>query len=181
MKRKKLIVSMVIFCIVALLGAAVFLGVSRKEHRIPYIAFRVSSTIEDGLYICSDGDIYGAISDVAIKLTPEELEKRIKENDYADILKFKGTTDADKVYKMHRLMCRVVLKEGYYILDKTIVGPNSGGYEDKVRSWLGYYYDENGDVELVRIYKSNSDKYCSDARAYIIVDWLYDSLKEYME
>ena len=133
------------------------------------------------LHICSDGNIYAAISEEAFLKTPEELEKRIKENDYADMLKFKGTTDADKVYRMQRLMCKVAVKDGYYLLDKTIVGPNGNEYGGRIRYWNGYYYDEQGNVNVCGFYMSNSDKYCSDARAYIIVDWLYDSLKEYME
>lgn len=181
MKRKKVIVSILVLCILLLVGVAVSFLLCGKKHQVPYIAFMENSTREDCLYICSDGNIYAAISEEAFTMTPEELERRIKENDYADILKFMGTTDASNVYRMHRLMCKVAIKGEYLLLDETIIEPDRDEYGEKKRYWNGYYYNEYGKVDVFGFYRSNSDVICSDKRAYKIVNWMYDCLKEYME
>ena len=153
----------------------------RNDRRIPYIAFMENSTREDCLFICFDGGIYAAISEAAFTAEPEELEKKIKEKDYADMPEFVGTTDADKVYKMHRLMCRVALKEGYHVDHKSTMAPSGKEYGGKVRYWNGFYFNEEGETKVRGFYKSNADLVCSDKRAYKIVKWMYNCLKEYME
>ncbi len=181
MKRKKVIALIVILCILLLAGTVVFLVFDRNDWRIPYIAFMENSTREDCLYICSDGDIYAAVSEVAFTTKTEELEKKIKEKDYADILEFVGTTDADKVYEMHQLMCKVAIKEGYYFEYESITAPKGKEYGGKVRYWNGYYYNDEEAMEVCGFYRSNAGVICSDKRAYKIVEWMYDCLKEYME
>ena len=42
-------------------------------------------------------------------------------------------------------------------------------------------YDDEGELMPRVIYHSNADKACSDIRAYSIVRWMYNCLKDYME
>lgn len=82
---------------------------------------------------------------------------------------------------MYRLFSSVVLNEDYRVKSKKKIVPASQEYGGKVRYWYGRYYDEEGELHTRCIYQSNADKFCSDIRAYSIVRWMYNCLKDYME
>lgn len=188
MKNKKKVSSIAILIMLIVAAMAVIVVISNKEteQQIPYIAFVENSTREDCLFICANGDIFAATSEEAFIMDFSELAEKIQEDNYADILEFMGTTDAGKVKKMYRLYSSVVLKDGYYVTSRKEEGPALqvyGGkeYGGKVRYWSGIYYDDEGELMSRGIYQSNSDMICSDIRAYVIVEWMYECLKDYME
>ena len=99
--------------------------------------------------------------------------------DYAGFLEYVGETDAGQVREMYRLFSEVVLAEGYYVEFSSSGIPNSASYDDEKWYWYGLCYDETGDVETRVIYVSDDARVCSDKRAYEIVEWMYNVLKEY--
>ena len=180
-KKIKSIIMILILLIISVTTVLVVIRNKKLEQQIPYIAFAENSTREDSIYICSDGDIYAATSEDAFTMDFAEMAEKIQEDDYADVLEFVGTTDAKKVKKMYRLFSSVVLNEDYRVKSKKKIVPTSQEYGGKVRYWSGRYYDEEGELHTRCIYQSNVDKFCSDIRAYSIVRWMYNCLKDYME
>lgn len=180
-KKIKSIIMILILLIISVTTVLVVIRNKKLEQQIPYIAFGENSTREDCIFICSNGEIYAATSEEAFLMDLSETAKKIQEDDYADILEFVGTTDAKKVKRMYRLYSTVVLNEDYRVKSKKEIVPASQEYGGKVRYWYGNYYDEEGELHTICIYQSNADKFCSDIRAYSIVRWMYNCLKDYME
>ena len=180
-KKIKSIIMILILLVISVTTVLVVIRNKKLEQQIPYIAFVENSTREDCIFICSDGDIYAATSEDAFTMDFAEMAKKIQEDDYADVLEFVGTTDAKKVRKKYRLFLKVVLRDGYYVTSKYKIMPTSKEYGGKVRYWSGIYYDDEGVLKSCGIYQSNADMVCSDIRAYKIVEWMYNCLKDYME
>lgn len=187
MKKRRFILVLILFVVISSTIFSVFRMIQNK--RIPYIAFMYNSTREDCLYICSDGDIYASTSEESFVMSHEEVIDKIKQNDYSDILKYVGKTNARKVRKMYRLFSRVVLDEDYYVDYISNSVPASTEYEGKNGKWYGIYaceadeYEgcEEGELWSCVIYYSNADRCCTDKRGYKIVDWMYECLKDYMK
>lgn len=185
MKKTKWLI--IVPCVVILICATIFIALKFEEdnREIPYIAFMENFDRANCLYICANGDIYASTSEEAFSTPLAELSAKIQREEYADILEFVGTTDAKEVRKMYRLFCSVVLKEGYYCSNRTNTEPDaggtSGGYENKVRYWSGMYYNDKEKLVTKMIYESKSDKICTDKRAYKIVEWMYECLKDYFD
>ena len=180
-KRKIMIISVTILFIVALVTVVAVVTNRKLEQKLPYIAFMENSTREDCIFICANGDIYAAASEEAFVADLSETAKKIREDNYGDMLELVGTTDAGTVKLMYGLYLAVVLKDEYFVTSVYKDVPAFKEYGGKVRYWTGVYYDEKGEMMPRGIYQSNADKVCSDMRAYIIVGWLYDCLKDYIE
>ena len=187
MKKKRWRMILLLFICI---GSALFLMVRLIQNKqIPYIAFMYNSTRENCLYICTDGDIYASTSEESFVMSHEEVIDKIKQNDYSDILKYVGKTNAGKVRKMYRLFSRVVLDEDYYVDYISMDVPASTEYGGKEGYWYGIYeseYDEFNEIEegelmTCAIYISNAGYYCTDKRGYKIVDWMHEVLKDYMK
>lgn len=179
LKRKSGII-FTLLIIIVLFGVAVFVSNVVENRQIPYIAFMSNHDRKTCLYICRNGDIYASLSEEAFLMNESDLIDKIRKNDYAGVLEYVGRTDARKVKEMHRLFSEVVLAEGYYVQFPSSGIPNSAGYDDEKWYWYGLCYDEEGEVEIRVIYISDKVRECSDKRAYEIVDWMYDVLKDYM-
>lgn len=180
MKKKKWLIILLILAVVAVCVSFLVIRI-KQNKRIPYIAFMYNSTREDCLYICSNGKIYAAVSEESFVMSHEKVIQKIKQNDYGDILEYVGSTNASKVCKMYRLFSKVVFSEDYFVKDIRNFGPALTEYDGKEGHWYGLYSDEKGKLMTAVIYHSNVDKYCTDERAYKIVDWMYDTLKDYMK
>ena len=180
-KKIKSIIMILILLIISVTTVLVVIRNKKLEQQIPYIAFMENRSRSECLFICANGDIYAATSEEAFTMDFSEMAEKIQEDDYADVLEFVGTTDAKKVKKMYRLYSVVVLNENYRVKSKKKIVPASHEYDDKVSYWSGLYYDDEGELMPRVIYHSNADKVCSDIRAYKIVEWMYNCLKDYME
>lgn len=178
-KTKK--ASVIVIVIIIIIMVVAVLVVARREEKIPYIAFMENHTREECLFICANGDIYASTSEEAFTMDFAEMEEKIQANDYADILKFMGTTDAKKVKKMYKLYTSIVINNEYHVANKKGEQPASQEYGGKVRYWSGIYYNDEGELVTRNIYQSNAGKVCSNKLAYIIVKWMYNCLKEYIE
>lgn len=187
MKKTRWIIK-ILFLIVILCGAAAFIIVRSKqrERPIPNVVFIQNSTREDCIYICSNGAIYAAMSEEAFITPISELDEKIQQNNYEDILELVGTTDPQKVRKMYSLFLSVVVNDRYRLRPISNEIPNgstsvaaANNYENKKQYWTGIYYNDEGCLTTRGIYESRSDLICSDKRAYKIVQWIYDCLKEY--
>lgn len=180
MKKKKWFILIPITLV--LLVCAVFFVINIIEVRrtVPYIAFMQNSTRTNCLYICSNGDIYAATSEESFVMDFPELIECIKEKEYADILEYVGSTNRWEVQKMHRLFREVVVNEEYRVYPRRPDGPSADEYGGSEGYWGGIYYDD-GIPKYKEIYTSNADMLCTDERAYEIVDWMYDCLKDYMK
>lgn len=171
---------MLLMLFVVISSAIFFVFRMVQNKQIPYIAFKYNTRRENSLYICSDGKIFVSTSEEAFMMAKEEIITKIKQNDYSDILEYVGTTKPAKVRKMYRLFSRVVLKEDYRVRRLYYAVPASAEYGGTVGYWYGVYSGGDGKLKVKTIYHSNSEEYCSDKRAYKIVDWMYECLKEYM-
>jgi len=180
-KKVRLIITILILLVISVTTVLVVIRNKKLEQQIPYIAFMENFSRSECLFICSNGDIYASISEEAFTMDFSEMAKKIQEDDYADVLEFVGTTDAKKVKKMYRLYSSVVLNEDYRVKSKKRDEPASQEYGGKVRYWYGIYCNDDGEFLTKKIYQSNADKFCSDIRAYSIVRWMYNCLKDYME
>lgn len=179
MKNKRWIIFISIV-ITALIGIVLLVGRMLECRQIPYIAFMSNRDRETCLYICRNGDIYTSLSEESFLMEKSELIEIIRKNDYGDVLEYVGKTDARMVREMHCLFSEVVLAEGYYVQYPKLGIPNSASYDEEKWYWYGLCYDEAGNVETRVIYISDGVRVCSDKRAYEIVDWMYDVLKNYM-
>lgn len=164
----------------ALLGVAFFVEKILGSKQFPYITFMSNSDRETCLYICRNGDIYASLPEKSFLMDKSELIEKIRKNDYAGVLECVGETDAGKVREMYRLFSEVVLAEGYNVEYPKLGILNSASYDEEKWYWYGLCYDEVGDAETRVIYISDGVRVCSDERAYEIVDWMYDVLKDYM-
>lgn len=187
MKKKQWIIK-ILFLLVIICCVIVFIIVRNKQREcpIPNVVFIQNSTREDCMYICSNGNIYASISEEAFITPLSELDEKIQQNNYKDILEYVGTADSQKVHKMYSLFLRVVLKDGYCLKPKSNIIPNgsigvstANNYEDKRQYWTGIYYNDEGCLAYKAIYESGTDMVCSDKRAYKIVQWICDCLEEY--
>jgi len=178
-KKRRTVIVFSIGIILACIAVLVIAKVRENRREIPYIAFMENFDRSSCLYICANGYIYASTSEEAFTTPIAELSEKIQCNEYADILKFVGTTDARKVYNMYCLFEKVVVTEDYYIASKSNSGPASDKYGEKVRYWTGIGYNEDGHLTYYTIYQSKSDKICSDKRAYKILEWMYECLKDY--
>ena len=178
LKRKKWIIVTVLITM-ALLGVVLFVGKVAENRQIPYIAFMSNADRETCLYICKNGDIYASLSEESFLMEKSELIEKIRKKDYAGVLEYVGETDAKQVREMYRLFSEVVLAEGYYVEVSDSGIPNSASYDEEAWYWYGLCYDEAKAVETRVIYISDDTRVCSDKRAYEIVEWMYDVLKEY--
>lgn len=186
MKKKRgmivVLISVVVICILFLIIREVIIA-----RTIPHIAFMHNTSRAKCLYICSDGNIYASTSEESFVMENSELAERIKQENYDDILVYVGHTNVRTLRKMYRLFTEVVVNQKYGVYSTVIEVPNSreyggsGEYGGSEGHWGGFYYDENRDIKYDSIYVSNADMRCTDERAMEIVDWMYETLKDYMK
>ena len=186
MKKKRcmivVLIAIFVVCILFLVIREVIIA-----RTIPHIAFSHNTSRAKCLYICSDGNIYASTSEESFEMENSELAERIKQEDYDDILVYVGHTNVRMLRKMYRLFTEVVIKQEYGVYPTVIEVPNSGEHDGSGEYggsegyWGGYYYDENRDIKYDSIYVSNADMRCTDERALEIVDWMYETLKDYMK
>lgn len=179
MKKRKPWLLISIF-IVLLLGTVVIVGAVIKYKKIPYVAFICNHRITPCLYICKNGDVYASTSEELFTSDMAEIEQ-IRRNGFADSINYVGSTNAREVCHMYDLFSEVVLDEQYRVNDMTDEGVPERRYNPKTRHWYGVHLDENGNAKVKMIYISDDDHECSDKRAYEIVDWMFETLKDYMK
>lgn len=178
MKKKKRLLVLLLLTVVVVCIAFLVIRI-KQNKRIPYIAFMHNADRAHCLYICSDGKIYASTSEESFVMDNADVIEKIRQNDYADILEYVGSTKAGKVRRMHRLFMRVVIDKEYYFKRPMIqLFEESKG---RKQYWSGMYYSEEGKPVTRSFYISNVTGKCTDERAYKIVDWMYGTLKDYMK
>ena len=180
-KLRKQVVAFILAISIVLLGLAFFVKEVIKYKQIPYIAFMSNHDRETCLYICKNGDIYASTSGESFIMEKSDVVERICQNDYSDILNYVGSIKAREVRHMYDLFSEVVLDEEYRLRTLTYDEPEDPRYNPGKWYWYGWYYDEHGEFLSEIIYISDDDHECSDRRAYEIVDWMCEVLKEYMK
>lgn len=178
MKKRRIIV--VVASIVLILSVFLIVNKLVIVRTIPHVSFMYNISRAKCFYICSNGDIYASTSEESFEMEFSELIECIKQKEYEDILIHVGNTDGRRVRKMYRLFLEVVVNEDYWVRPERYDGPQTGEYGGAEALFGGIYYDENRVPTYDKIYVSNADKLCSDERAYEIVDWMYEVLKDYM-
>ena len=178
MKKRRIIA--VVASIVLILSVFLIVNKLVIVRTIPHVSFMYNISRAKCLYICSNGDIYASTSEESFGMEFSELIECIKQKEYEDILIHVGNADGRKVRKMYRLFLEVVVNENYGVRPERYDGPQAEAYGGPEALFGGIYYDENRVPIYDTIYISNADMLCSDERAYEIVDWMYDVLKDYM-
>ena len=154
-------------------------------RKMPFLAFYSNGTREDGVYFCSNGDMYQGFSEESFLMPPDEIAQRIQNNDYDGLLKYLGNCGAAKTRQMYVLFHKVYMNDNYRLKDSPYGEPQGGilgsgrDYDSKHQYWAGYFFDEEGKFNIGIFYISDDGKVCSDKRAYIIVKWMYQCLVKY--
>jgi len=177
-KKRRIIV--VVASIVLILSVFLIVNKLVIVRTIPHVSFMYNISRAKCFYICSNGDIYASTSEESFEMEFSELIECIKQKEYEDILIHVGNTDGRRVRKMYRLFLEVVVNEDYGVRPERYYGPQTEEYGGTEALFGGIYYDENRVPTYDTIYISNAGRICSDERAYEIVDWMYDVLKDYM-
>ena len=178
MKKRR--ISVVIASIVLIFSAFLIINKLVIVRSIPHVSFMYNISRNKCFYICSNGDIYASTSEESFEMDFSELIECIKQKEYEEILIHVGKTDGRKVREMYHLFLEVVVNEEYWVRPERYDGPQAEEYGGTEALFGGIYYDENRVPTYDKIYMSNADMLCSDERAYEIVDWMYDVLKDYM-
>ena len=157
--------------------------------KMPYIVFYSNSSRTDGVYFCSNGDMYLGYSEDAFEMPWEEIAKKIQNNEYDGLLKFLGNCGSEETRQKYLLFYEVCVNDSYHMERNSheepkgkAYGQNSGQeYDARHRYWIGVTLDDNGKMKLHEFYISAEKRECSDERAYEIVQWMYDCLVRYAD
>ena len=182
--------ALIALLVVGLITFMVYIDFQQKitiYDRMPFIAFYSNTTREDGIYICSNGDMYQGVSEESFLMASEDIANRIKNKEFDGFLKYLGNCGEDKTKQMYVKFYRICVNETYRVERRSYEEPKnatkesngSQGFETYHRYWFGFYADENGIVNPCEIYISKEGLVCSDTRAYKIVEWMYDCLVQY--
>ena len=87
-----------------------------------------------------------------------------------------GTVDVKELQKQYNRFCKVVLKNRKYRLHTTTIsGPQDiHDYGTKEQYWTDFY---KGKVKTFFKIVAEYDYFCSDERAYWIVDWINEQIE----
>ena len=183
-KKKVVILAGIIVLLGLIIGTGIFLYLYFRDQKIikemPFLVFETSSAREDSIFFCSNGDMYQGFSEESFLMRPDEIAQRIQENRYDGLLRYLGNCGEKETRQMYVLFYRVC-RNGKYQLERPLLVPTSqqnGGkrYSGRCRDYCGYYFNDDGKLNIMPIYSDLEECWCSDERAYKVVDWMHDCI-----
>ena len=187
-KKKVVILAGIIVLLGLIIGTGIFLYLYFRDQKIikemPFLVFEANSTREDCIFFCSNGDMYQGFSEESFLMQLDEIAQRIQEDRYDGLLRYLGNCGEKETRQMYVLFYRVC-RIGEYQLERPLWVPTSQQtrsreYSGRRRYYNGcYFYD--GKLDMMTIYTDREECWCSDERAYKVVDWMHDCIVKYAQ
>ncbi len=148
-----------------------------KYEEMPVIVFLYNDVKDNAYAFSSTGDIYyfkySSMPDDGIVC----LEQSILLGTDVEWANIVGEVDVIEMQKQYNRFCKMIVKgrKHFYIHQEKISGPNRNNYDygELPKYWTGFYKGRTWSI-----FRTGAENYyCSDERAYWIVDWINEQIE----